>query len=202
MRRKFEKFLVEQCAPTLAGIKPANLFRYQPEEQEDVHAAISFWNQQLGDRGVRIEVLKKYVRTGSYLILAYRRDWVTQILSKRETQAFLRQRGYLVPGHCEALMKQMSFRFKQDQSFPHEVGVLLGYPLCDVIGFIRNQGKNCACSGCWKVYGDTVAAKKYFKLLKRCTADYKGMYENGTPIVQMVESVCQQKAGTARRLWN
>ncbi|MBO1722847.1 DUF3793 domain-containing protein, partial [Extibacter sp. GGCC_0201] len=28
MSRCFEKMLVEQCAPTLSGIKPANLFRY------------------------------------------------------------------------------------------------------------------------------------------------------------------------------
>ena len=29
MERTFEELLVEQCAPTLAGLKPASLFRYQ-----------------------------------------------------------------------------------------------------------------------------------------------------------------------------
>ena len=29
MERTFEELLVEQCAPTLVGVKPASLFRYQ-----------------------------------------------------------------------------------------------------------------------------------------------------------------------------
>ena len=27
-------------------------------------------------------------------------------------------------------------------AFPHEIGLLLGYPVEDVLGFIRHQGKN------------------------------------------------------------
>ena len=27
-------------------------------------------------------------------------------------------------------------------AFPHEIGLLLGYPVEDVLGFIRYQGKN------------------------------------------------------------
>ena len=31
---RFEQFLVEQCAPVLAGIKPGSMFPYQPGEGE------------------------------------------------------------------------------------------------------------------------------------------------------------------------
>ena len=37
--------------------------------------------------------------------------------------------------------------------FPHEIGVFLGYPLEDVVGFIRHRGKCFTCCGCWKSYG-------------------------------------------------
>ena len=34
MNRTFEDVLVEQCAPTLAGIKPASLFRFQADSMD------------------------------------------------------------------------------------------------------------------------------------------------------------------------
>ena len=37
-------------------------------------------------------------------------------------------------------------------AFPHEIGLFLGYPFEDVMGFIENKGENYLCSGCWKVY--------------------------------------------------
>ena len=39
-------------------------------------------------------------------------------------------------------------------SFPHEIGVFLEYPLLDVKGFLKNNGKNFIYSGYWKVYGN------------------------------------------------
>ena len=38
--------------------------------------------------------------------------------------------------------------------FPHEIGVFLGYPLDDVKGFIKNEGKKYLMIGYWKVYSD------------------------------------------------
>ena len=41
MKRQFEQVLVAQCAPTLWGLKPASLFRYQSGENENLQQAIS-----------------------------------------------------------------------------------------------------------------------------------------------------------------
>ena len=41
---------------------------------------------------------------------------------------------------------------KNEQGFPHEIGVILGYPVEDVIEFEKHQGKNCKYCGCWKRY--------------------------------------------------
>ena len=46
--------------------------------------------------------------------------------------------------------------------FPHEIGLFLGYPLGDVIGFIDNGGKNSRCTGCWKVYCNECEAMRTF----------------------------------------
>ena len=54
------------------------------------------------------------------------------------------------------------------ESFPHEIGVFLGYPLADVEGFIRNAGQNCLLCGCWKVYSDPESARRTFANYDRC----------------------------------
>ena len=42
MERLFEEVFVEVCAPTLRGIKPSNLFRYQPQNRDKLLEALDF----------------------------------------------------------------------------------------------------------------------------------------------------------------
>ena len=41
MERLFEEVFVEVCAPTLRGIKPSNLFRYQPQNRDKLLEALT-----------------------------------------------------------------------------------------------------------------------------------------------------------------
>ena len=56
----------------------------------------------------------------------------------------------------------MKLTCRKGKRFPHEIGVLLGYPAEDVKGFVVNEGKNYLYSGYWKVYGDLSEAKQLF----------------------------------------
>ena len=49
------------------------------------------------------------------------------------------------------------------EHYPHEMGIFLGYPLEDVRGFIRHEGKESRYTGYWKVYGDVTQAKQIFQ---------------------------------------
>lgn len=51
MERNFETVMIEQCAPVLAGLKPAGLFRYETRDCADLAARVRRWNDQLGRRG-------------------------------------------------------------------------------------------------------------------------------------------------------
>ena len=44
------------------------------------------------------------------------------------------------------------------------MGLLLGYPIADVVGYIRNKGKNSLLCGYWKVYDDAEEAKRVFDI--------------------------------------
>lgn len=61
------------------------------------------------------------------------------------------------------LRERFQCAYGRRKEFPHEIGVFLGYPMEDVIGFIENNDKNCLCTGYWKVYSNPERAKNLFR---------------------------------------
>ena len=72
MERNFETVMIEQCAPVLAGLKPAGLFRYETRDCADLARRVRSWNEQLGEKGLCVRVLKGCVQTHRYLVYVYR----------------------------------------------------------------------------------------------------------------------------------
>ena len=185
MEQQFEKALVEQSAPTLAGVKPANLFRFGGMELETIHRLVASWDDRLTPMGIRVIVLKECRRTNACMIYVYREEWLACILSDADNLAFLEQMGYQTEDGI-GMLDLLSQRFCLEQEYPHEIGVFLGYPLEDVVGFIENRGWNYTCCGLWKSYGDPVAAEACFAHYRACTSEYKRMYGLGIPVIQLV----------------
>ena len=191
MERNFETVMIEQCAPTLAGLKPANLFRLECRDRAALYARVEGWNAALNPKGVRLLVLKECPHTCCYLVYVYRAPKLWAELSRPETRAFLSQEGYRLPGTetgpegCAALLEQLAEHLEASGQFPHEIGVFLGYPLGDVEGFIANRGRNFTCCGCWKSYGDPDAARRHFAQLNKCTAVYLRLFHSGTPVLKL-----------------
>ncbi len=179
--RSFACDLATLCAPTLAGLKPASLFRYQPAPGQDAAAMAAAWHAALVARGVTVRVLKQCPRTGAVLVYVYRPTRVAKLLADPRTLDFLAGEGYRT-GTADELLDQLTDRLCCEGDFPHEIGVFLGYPLADVIGFIQNRGKNFTVCGYWKVYTDPASAQAAFDRYKKCERIYARCYYNGTPI--------------------
>ena len=173
MERLFEEVFVEVCAPTLRGIKPSNLFRYQPQNRDKLLETLDFWNRELEPSGLQVRALK---------------EWLHFILGKISVQHFLKKSGYQMKKTVDGFLRQLSNRLCLEHDFPHEIGIFLGYPLEDVVGFIENQGKNYTCSGYWKTYGDPQEAKRRFDSYRECTEVCREKYRQGTPIIQLVKA--------------
>lgn len=181
----FEGTMVEQCAPTLAGVKPASLFRCQTEDRRGLCETVGRWDRMMRASGVRARILKFCPRTNSFLIYVYRESQIDVILRRDESREFLSGCGYRAGG-SEQMIGQLARRLCVEQEFPHEVGVFLGYPLEDVKGFIKNKGKNYTFCGYWKSYGDPERAKAVYLCYRKCTAIYQRLYEKGTPITRLI----------------
>ncbi len=186
MKQSFEAVFVEQCAPTLAGVKPSNLFRFQSSDSDTVKNAVSERDQGMRTYGLSVCLLKQCCKTGSFLIYTYRMEWIDRILSEPDNLDFLKRSGYTVSNGFTGILRQFAERFYLERQFPHEIGLFLGYPLCDVVGFIENKGQNFTCRGYWKSYGDPDIAQKCYERYRKCTSIYKRLFEKGTPISRLI----------------
>ena len=186
MERTFETVLVEQCAPTLAGAKPGNLFRCGGRDPEQVLKKVDEWDRRFRPLGLRAVVLRVCSRTGDCLVYVYRSGWVGKLLAEKEHWAFLKARGYERTDDVEGMLAQLSRRLCLEAEYPHEIGIFLGYPLQDVVGFIENRGRNCTYCGYWKCYGDPADARRRFARYRACTDAYKRLFEKGTPLIRLV----------------
>ena len=178
MRRDFGVAFITQCAPVMAGIKPANLFRWVGPDAASMHKTLAVWRSQLASRGVKIQVLKACSLTSAFLIYVYRANRLREILQRTEVQSYLAEAGYGT-GPLESQLAHLSSRLCTEAEFPHEIGVFLGYPLEDVVGFVQNKGKNYTCKGYWKAYGDPDAARARFAQYRKCTEVYLRCYRSG-----------------------
>ncbi len=173
-----EQLLIENGAPTLANLKTASLFTV-PAGGRD---AVENWKKILAEKGVALEILRE--REESLLVYIYREQRLRQDLSRPEAQCILCREGYRWETPCEAL-EILKHRLKQQKGFPHEIGLFLGYPPEDVQGFIQHRGRNCKCTGCWKVYGDEEQAARQFARFKKCRDIYLQLFCGGRSLTQL-----------------
>jgi len=183
VNKTFESRLVEQGAPTLAGIKPGSLFPYASENRENVSEILDHWNGSLAGKGI---CLRRLSGNGNrHLLLIYRPKDLERILRNQNAALFLKESGYCGCGKPEDYIDLLSRRTNAAPPFPHEIGVFLGYPLSDVIGFIENEGKNACCCGYWKVYGERDSAERCFRRFDKCTSIYKRLFDSGKTVLQL-----------------
>ena len=93
MERNFETVMIEQCAPVLASLKPAGLFRYETRDCADLARRVKNWNTQLNPKGLRVRVLKGCVLNHRYLVYVYRESKLAAVLADEKVQSFLRKRA-------------------------------------------------------------------------------------------------------------
>ena len=177
-----EQYLINHCAPTLASLKTANLFNYSFASETELHAQLLHLNTLLAVKGVSLTMIRK--TADSALIYVYRSRKLALDLANKTASCMLKKLGYtdLSP---ESAIAHLAERINRTGDFPHEIGLFLGYPPGDVMGYIQNSGKNCKCSGCWKVYCNECEARKTFRRFDKCKEMYRLMFQKGKTVCQL-----------------
>jgi len=172
-----DKTIVRFCSPTLAGLKVASLFTYKFNNKSQLCRDIRRTNNRLRIKGIKFQILNIF--NSLAIIYVYRIDKLKAILEKNDIRNFLASYGYIT-FDIVSVLKNLSFRMRKNNNFPHEIGIFLGYPLKDTIDFIENNGKNYLCSGYWKVYNNETEALKTFSRYRKCTEIYCKKHAQGT----------------------
>lgn len=100
-----------------------------------------------------------------HLVMVYRAKELEEHLRSKEVSDYLREFGYRRDDFISNLIRlhqRMNGFYNKMKEFPHEVGVFLGYPICDIKGFLENKGERYLHSGYWKIYGNLEETRKKF----------------------------------------
>ncbi len=159
--QNMDKSLVEtkmalQCAPLIAGIKIANLLIVSYSDEDNVRAIL----KKSGI--IHYRLLRQ---DGKTTFLLFYKTQLTTYLQNPDVQCILKANGYKdlsLGGIFRTFQYRYQTYMNQGEGFPHEMGLLLGYPVEDVEGFIEHKGHKFLFSGYWKVYGNVEEKQKLF----------------------------------------
>lgn len=175
-----ERQLAFQCAPVITGVKMSNLLMIQNHNINRVETL-------LGDSD--IQLFRLYTADNKTSFLLYRRDRFQQYLQQEEVKRLLVKMGYQSLEESELLtefQKRYAACRRGHMDFPHEMGMFLGYPIEDVLGFIEHKGKNYLYSGYWKVYSNIQEKRRLFKEFEQAKETLIRLLFSGTSMEDVI----------------
>lgn len=168
--------IIFQCAPFLKGMKAACMLNVETGYCRDLENVL--WGTDMDHK-----ILSE--NKGKCLVFLYRKNELSAFLEKNEVRDFLRHYGYDCQD-LEIMLARLSARVRdhacRNQSFPHEIGVFLDYPVEDVRCFIEQGGKGEVMSGYWKVYHDPGKAQLTFQAYDKARVSAVNEYLAGRTV--------------------
>lgn len=175
-----------QCAPLLSGIKISNILITNYHNASKVREIFK-------DAPYSYIMIHQDKNRITYFV--YQKEQLESYISGIKESALLYALGYENIELTE-ILKRFAGRFTEYMhergkaydkgEFPHEMGILLGYPVDDVIGFIENRGHNAIYTGYWKVYSNLQKAKATFDSFTKAKVAIVQMVAYGESIENII----------------
>ncbi len=176
------EYLLLKTAPVHYRVKPAVLLRLsncrRSKERGEADSFCSHESEIMAQLKLERMILKR--GPADLHILFYDRALLEKQLTCAENRNFLRSRGYGEYGSPEEAVAELKRRFERS-GVPHEIGVFLGYPLKDVIGFIGGGEAAPVAGARWRVFGDPVESMKIMTHCRRAEELMRRRVNNPPP---------------------
>lgn len=180
-RKELSTQLAIQCAPLLTGNKISNLFIIDASEKGKVIRLFS---------NTPIAVFVLYENDKKVTFLLYKRQELMHYLQNISVKGFMLNLGYKEM-KLEYILRELQIKYSSHmtlkEEFPHELGIILEYPVEDVRAFIKNQGRNSIYVGYWKVYSNLAEALAIFEKYTIAKETLIRMVFQGYEIKQILE---------------
>jgi hypothetical protein len=154
---ELKRIIINHLSPVLMGFKPAALFAVQPRACGPLADLLP----------PRLSLLVLREGENGPLVIVFDREKLEKTIAAKTAGAVLSGLGYPAGAPVLAALTHLRKQFACN-TFPHEVGLFLGYPAEDVLGFVEHKGRNYKLCGYWKVYGDVERAKLCFRQYDAC----------------------------------
>lgn len=163
MNSSYIKWLLELLGPVLMGSKPCEIITIpsfdKDKENKLKDISIHFNNCKKID----IVIINKEKKGCKVLFI--NKDSLYKQLNNIKIKNFLKFLGYPIDLNIENALSHLIMKLKGD-AFPDEIGIFLGYPLKDVVGFMGYGKYKFYNTKYWKVYGDPKPSEDlYYKFL-------------------------------------
>jgi hypothetical protein len=116
---------------------------------------------------------------GCACIAIYDPSRVRKALSKVPGPVF-ELMGYSLALGPKEFLEEVGRRWRGSREIPHEIGLALGYPVKDVLGFIGLMPLQCTGLCGWRIYGDPEPSLLAKQRYKKAEARAKAFVDNGS----------------------
>lgn len=182
----FEQILGLHAAPTLTGLKAASLLSFRRSSFDDFDGLLESYRPCFMCKGISTFCVAE--GTEYVLQLFYRREALEEALFSPKAQEILQPLGYREWDTVEDMLEHLRSRMALKKTFPHEIGLFLGYPPEDVEGFIQHKGRKFCYSGYWKVYANEAETRALFDRYTDCTHAFCTRLERGEPFAALIQA--------------
>ncbi|GAA4655164.1 DUF3793 family protein [Anaerocolumna aminovalerica] len=158
--------LANNCIPVLMKIKTAGFINFKKAYITDRQIFMWLLKEELEIFHCQYEFIyedEKYI-----YVFIYNSEPLKAVIGELCDHPILLNNGYSsVEPTIDNYIKIFKHRYMDyaihKVTFPHELGIFLGYPIHDVEGYINNNGENYLLNGYWKVYDKAADAVKIFQ---------------------------------------
>lgn len=171
-------WLVEILGPVILGSKPAEILSFPKYDEKSLHK-IEEIEKYIGQcRRISYKMFK--FRNSSTKIIFYNRNALDEHLREYRNMKFLKNLQYPEQYSLEIYLEHMIDKMKEGV-IPHEIGVFLGYPLKDIMGFMGHTSLKLTKVNGWRIYGDPEVSDRKFKEFLDCKERIRKLLEISRP---------------------
>lgn len=185
MGKTFEKLLALHASPAIVGLKSANLISISLSDVPNLIEELDSINNDLTSK-IDVRILRMDEK--SALVLFYNKLKLIKTVFRPEAFSYLLDRGYPPKKDIDLYLDTLTSKINEVRSFPHEIGVFLGYDISDTIAFETNDRK-CLYVGYWKVYSNVEEKKAIFDRYSKCRELVAVLLKKGYSIERIMKRV-------------
>lgn len=178
------KLILLNGSPLLLGCKPACTITFNNQGKHVNTLALWDTYNSVICCNSKLEFFELCRSSNHVLILMFDRKKLSLALSRHDISSFLFSLGYKTGSSVEEMLSTLKGNFIY--SFPHEIGVFLGLPLKDVLGFMGLNDLELSCCRGWKIYGETESSMKLYRHYEKCKCKMVDMMINTTDIMTIL----------------